>query len=124
VARTAALHLSQHHARRSAGRLAALAQSAPIVRAAPDVVAQITVLVDETGRPLELFVPAGGRRLQRYAAMCVQPHDDISATALRATARASEHRYAPLCLCDDLGRLTGVITIARLLEALARGTAS
>jgi EAL domain-containing protein (putative c-di-GMP-specific phosphodiesterase class I) len=122
VAATAALHLSERHARQGAGRLAALARPAPVVRAAPNIVAQITVLVDDAGRPLELFAPEGGRRLQRYAAMCVQPHDDISATALRATARASEHRYAPLCLCDDLGRLTGVITIARLLEALARGT--
>jgi EAL domain-containing protein (putative c-di-GMP-specific phosphodiesterase class I) len=121
VAVTAALRLSEHRTRRTAGRLVALAQTAPTVRAAPDIVAQITVLVDDSARPLELFVPDGGRRVQRYAAMCVQPHDDISAAALRATGRAIEHRYAPLCLCDDLGRLTGVITIDRLLEAFARG---
>jgi EAL domain-containing protein (putative c-di-GMP-specific phosphodiesterase class I) len=120
VAAAASVLLHECHARKRGGRLAALARPAPTVRAAPDIVDQTTVLVDDTGRPVELFAPEGGRRLHRYGVMCVQPHDDISATALRATARAIEHRYAPLCLCDDLGRLTGVITIDRLLEALAR----
>lgn len=113
--------LRRRRALRRAGELTALAQLAPAVRTAPDLVDQITVLVDDLQRPLEVFAPEGGRRLHRYAAMCVQPHDDLAAVALRATSRAAEHQYAPLCLCDDLGRLTGVISIAKLLEALARG---
>jgi EAL domain-containing protein (putative c-di-GMP-specific phosphodiesterase class I) len=113
--------LRQRRALGRAGHLASLVQPAPAVRAAPDLVDRITVLVDDSQRPLEVFVPEGGRRLRRYAAMCVQPHDDIAAVSLRATSRVAEHLYAPLCVCDDLGRLSGVISIARLLEALARG---
>lgn len=123
VAAPAVRRLSAGQARRSTGALAALAHPAPAVQTVPEIVDRLTVRVDEAGRPLELFVPEGGRRLHRYAAMCVQPHDNISAVALRATGRAVEHRYAPLCLCDDLGRLVGIITIAGLLETLARGPA-
>jgi EAL domain-containing protein (putative c-di-GMP-specific phosphodiesterase class I) len=115
-----AAHLRDRHGLRRTGSLAALAQPAPAVRTVPEIVAQITVLVDDVGRPEQVFVPEGARRLHRHAAMCVQPHDDLSAVALRATARAAEHHYAPICLCDDFGRLTGVITVAALLEAFAR----
>jgi hypothetical protein len=52
--------------------------------------------------------------------MCVQSGEEIPSVALRATARRSEDRYAPVCVCDDLGRLSGLVSIERLLESLAR----
>jgi EAL domain-containing protein (putative c-di-GMP-specific phosphodiesterase class I) len=105
---------------RRAGELSGLARPAPLVRTPPQIVAETTVLVGAGGRPEYVFVPAGGERANRHAAMCVQPGDGISSVALRAAARQSEDRYGPICLCNDLGRPIGVIAIESLLEALAR----
>jgi len=102
-------------------RLTALGRPALIVRVRPDIVAETTVLVDDRGRPTEVIVPAGGRRADRHPAMCVQRQDDVREVALRAIARPSNHRLGPLCLCDELGRLVGIIGIETLLETLARG---
>jgi hypothetical protein len=105
---------------RRVSELGSLARPAPQVRRAPEIVAETTVLVDDRGRPLNVFVPAGGRRANSHAAMCVHADDDVSDVALRAAARRSEDRYGPICLCDDLGELAGVIAIESLLETLAR----
>jgi EAL domain-containing protein (putative c-di-GMP-specific phosphodiesterase class I) len=105
---------------RRVSELAGLARPAPRVRGAPKIVIETTVLVDDRGRPLNVFVPGGGRRADRHAAMCVHAGDDVRDVALRAAARRSEDRYGPICLCDDLGTLSGVISIESLLETLAR----
>ena len=97
-----------------------LTRPALTTRRAPDIVAETMVLLDEHGRPLFVFVPAGGRRVSQHPAMCVQSGEEIPSVALRATARRSEDRYAPVCVCDDLGRLSGLVAIERLLESLAR----
>ncbi|MBV9818889.1 MAG: EAL domain-containing protein [Solirubrobacterales bacterium] len=115
-----AARLREHHTLRRSGVLNALARPAPTMRRTPNLLDRLTVLVDEVDRPQQVLVPRGGRRLDRHPAMCVQPHDEIRDVALRAITRHDDHRYAPLCLCDDLGRLAGVITIASLLENLAR----
>jgi EAL domain-containing protein (putative c-di-GMP-specific phosphodiesterase class I) len=112
--------LRQRRDLRRTSELSGLARPAPRALKAPEIVAETTVLVDASGRPEYVFVAAGGKRTNRHAAMCVNAGDAIRDVALRATARQSEDRYGPICLCDDLGRLTGVISIESLLESLAR----
>lgn len=112
--------MRQRHALRLAGELSGLPRPAPLVRTPPDIVAETIVLVDTHDRPRYVFVPAGGRRASRHAAMCVQAGDNVRDVALRVAARQSEDRYGPICLCDDLGRPVGVITTESLLETLAR----
>lgn len=106
------------------GRLAALATPALTVTVEPLLVAETTVLIDAAGRPQRVIVPAGGRRISRHPAMCVQPDDDVADVALRAVARRSEDRHGPICLCDDSGRLVGLISIDAVLETLARAARS
>lgn len=101
-------------------RLGGLARPVPAVHADPVVVAETTVLVDERNRPRYVFVPGGGRRFDRYPAMCAQRQDDVRDVALRAAARPSGDRYGPLCLCDERGGLIGIIAVESLLESLAR----
>lgn len=103
-----------------AGALASLARPAASVQVVPDVISAVTVLVDEYQRPQEVFVPGADGRASGHPALGVLPHDDLRSVALRAAARDRADRYAPICLCDDLARLTGVIHVSRLLEALAR----
>lgn len=105
---------------RRASELSGLARPAPTVRVAPESIAETTVLINDSGRPAGVFVPAAGRRADSHAAMCVHTGDDIRSVALRAAARQSDDRYGPVCLCDDLGRLVGIISIDTLLETLAR----
>jgi EAL domain-containing protein (putative c-di-GMP-specific phosphodiesterase class I) len=112
--------LSERREFRRVSELSGLARPAPQVRRVPEIIAETTVLVDDRDRPLNVFVPAGGRRADSHTAMCVHAGDEVSDVALRATARRSEDRYGPICLCDDLGKLTGVISIESLLETLAR----
>ncbi len=106
----------------SSGRrpVGTLTRPAVTTRRTPDIVAETLVLLDEHSRPLFVFVPGGGRRISQHPAMCVQPGEEIPSVALRAAARRSEDRYAPVCVCDELGRLSGLVSIERLLESLAR----
>jgi hypothetical protein len=113
-------HLQDRHAARGASPLAALARPAATVLAEPQLIAETTILVDEWGRARHIVVPAGRRRVDRHAPMLVQAEDDIHDVALRAMARHSEDRFSPLCLCDDLGKPSGIIPIESLLEYLAR----
>ena len=68
-------------------RLSGLGRPALTVRARPDIVAEITVVIDAKGRPTEVIVPAGGRRADRHPPMCVQKQDAVRDVALRAVAR-------------------------------------
>ena len=79
------------------------------------------MLLDDHDRPLQRCscrVADGAR--PSHPAMCVKSSEDIASVALRAVGRRSEDRYAPVCVCDDRGRLSGVVPIERLLESLAR----
>jgi EAL domain-containing protein (putative c-di-GMP-specific phosphodiesterase class I) len=105
---------------RRASELGGLARPALTARVAPESIAETTVLLNASGRPEHVLVPAAGRSADRHAAMCVHVGDDIRSVALRAAARQSGDRYGPVCLCDDLGRLVGIISIESLLETLAR----
>ncbi len=89
------------------------------VPARPEVATEITVVVDHHRRPLEVIVPSG-RRTRSHPPLCVQRHDKPKEVALRAAARPAEDRLAPLCLCDELGRLRALIGIEALLQAIAR----
>lgn len=116
-----ASHLRGRRELRRRSRLAAVARPAPLARVVPDLVATTTVLVDGHDRPLDVLVPSTLRRhAVRHPAMCVQANDDVVDVALRAGARPAEHRLAPLCLCDELGRARGVVPLDALLETLAR----
>ncbi len=100
--------------------VAALVRPAVSAYRAPDIVAETVVLLDDHDRPRSVVVPGGGRRAPQHPAMCVQLSEAIASVALRAAARRSEDRYVPVCVCDDLGRLRGLVSIERLLETLAR----
>jgi EAL domain-containing protein (putative c-di-GMP-specific phosphodiesterase class I) len=99
--------------------LSAMARPAPTVESVPTSVGEPTIVLDADGRPDRVVVPSGGRRASRHPAMCVQPSDDVRAVALRAMARHSEDRFAPLCLCDEMGRAAGLISIDAMLETFA-----
>jgi len=75
------------------------------------------VLVDRRHRPLRVEPGDGGAG---HAPMCVQASDAVADVALRAIARDLADRYAPVCVCDELGRLLGIVTVDRLTEALAQ----
>jgi hypothetical protein len=81
------------------------------------------VVVDRRNRPLavELDHRMGG---SSHPAMCVQHGDAVADVALRAIARDKADRYAPVCVCDELGRLMGVVTVGQLTEALANAHAA
>lgn len=112
--------LRERSVTRRNGQLASLAQPAVTVRNPPDVVSGVTVLVDDHQRPQQVFVPGDRGRASRHPAIAVLPHDELRSVARRVAARGEADRYAPVCLCDDMARLTGVIHVSSLLEALAR----
>jgi EAL domain-containing protein (putative c-di-GMP-specific phosphodiesterase class I) len=106
-------------AQRPTASLQPLARPALTVSVEPLVVAETTVLLDAYNRPLQVFLPGGGRRATRHAAMCVQTTEDLADVAVRATARRTEDRFVPICLCDERGALLGVISMDTVIEQLA-----
>jgi EAL domain-containing protein (putative c-di-GMP-specific phosphodiesterase class I) len=118
-------HRRARLARRSP--LAALAGEAPSV-AAQATEAQVAeaflrsagqewlIAVDEFQRPVALLARDGRQRLP---ALCVGEADGLSDVVRRALSRAGEQRFAPVALCDDLGRVRGLISPERLFERLA-----
>lgn len=103
-----------------ADRLTALADPVRTVPVKPQLATEVTVVVDADNRPLEVIVPVPGGRTRSHPPLAVQRQDEIRAVALRATSRPSEDQSAPLCLCDELGSVRGVIRIEALLQAVAR----
>lgn len=81
------------------------------------------VTLDEFSRPAELVRrnPLHGS-LERVAPLTVQPTDRLSDVARRAATREAPERFAPIVVCDELGRLAGLIRVDRLLHALADRT--
>ncbi|HEU4974951.1 MAG TPA: EAL domain-containing protein [Baekduia sp.] len=78
------------------------------------------VCVDEHDRPVAL-VRASGRTPVRRPVLAVTPGDELGPTAMRALARDEGDRYDPIALCDERGRLVGVIPVERLFARLADG---
>ena len=78
------------------------------------------VTVDEFSRPAALVPrPVRGHRLERLAPLSASPGDRLPDLARRVSARAAEERLAPVTICDELGRLAGIVRVERLLHALA-----
>jgi EAL domain-containing protein (putative c-di-GMP-specific phosphodiesterase class I) len=102
-------------------RLTSLAEPVVGVPIRPQLVPQTSVVVDADGRPLEIVVPEPRRRTRVHPAMCVQASDGLRDVALRATSRPVEHQLAPVCLIEETGQLSGLITMDVLLRALAQG---
>ncbi len=109
--------------RHRSGGLAALARSAPVRRragpgpaalGAVDRVDEVAVVIDEFDRPILLVTPAGPAEVLRASAS-----DDLAAVAERAMTRPPERRYDPIACCDEQGRLLGLVTVDRLVRALA-----
>jgi EAL domain-containing protein (putative c-di-GMP-specific phosphodiesterase class I) len=105
---------------RNTGDLSTLARPVTAARTAPDIASETVVLVDSHGRPTGVIVAdRDGRRTRRHPAMCVQAAENLNDLAMRVVGRPSRDRYAPVCLCDGLGKAVGLITVDRLLVALA-----
>jgi EAL domain-containing protein (putative c-di-GMP-specific phosphodiesterase class I) len=114
-----AANVQRRQTQRRTDVLASLARPAVTVHVAPMIVAEPTVVLDGHNRPTHVLLPAGRRRVTRHLAMCVQATESLPDVALRAVARRSEDRFSPICLCDELGQLVGVIHVEAVLEQLA-----
>ena len=77
-----------------------------------------TVLVDEHGRPVGLEDRHGHACFRPPT--CVIADDDLAHVALRAAGRDPTDRLRPIVCCDELGRAAGILTVDRVLGALAR----
>ncbi|MGC9221069.1 MAG: EAL domain-containing protein [Solirubrobacteraceae bacterium] len=114
----ASLLKRQHEALR-AQSLRALAKPAPRVTSAPGAVRQTTVIVDGADRPLRVLAPGEGGRIVSHTAMCVSTGEDLIQVAVRAAERHGPDRFSPICLCDQLGRMIGVIEVDSVIQSLA-----
>lgn len=120
--------------RTTAGResdLLRLVEVAPVARAGEsDAAIASTLLVhpgsdwvvalDEFGRPAALVSRVRrGPEAIRVPALTVTEGDRPADVARRIATRPPEERYAPVAVCDELGRLIGIVRVERLLLALA-----
>jgi EAL domain-containing protein (putative c-di-GMP-specific phosphodiesterase class I) len=133
VAPPARALLSEHAATtsRARGALAALVTPAATVRApasADDIGARLldarhVVVVDEYDRPAELVAGRGTRR-RTTTPLCAGPDEALGALVRRAMARPDDERLDPVCLCDERGRLIGLVNMECLVDRLAADAAA
>jgi EAL domain-containing protein (putative c-di-GMP-specific phosphodiesterase class I) len=122
--------LSEHAATaaRAGEDLAGLVTPAATVRApaaADDLGARLhdarhVVVVDEFDRPTELVSGRGARR-RGSAPLCAGTDEALAGLVRRAMARPEDARLDPVCLCDERGRLIGLINMESLVDRLAAG---
>lgn len=74
------------------------------------------IVGDDRGRPVGLLL---GPQEPFVTAMTTGAADAPADVARRAMARPRERRFDPLVVCDELGRVTGIVTIERLVSHLA-----
>lgn len=111
------------------GEAAALVEVVPAVASFAEAFAHLGAgarsrwvpIVDGKHWPVGLAVvdpPAGaGRTVPRP--MRAHPAESLSQVARRAMARPADERFVPLLCCNSEGRYVGLITIERLVKALA-----
>lgn len=105
--------------------VAAIAHDAPAdlvaQRFARDEDADLIVVVDAHDRPVGVHVRARFERGERTLAapLSVLAPARPADVARRAMTRELAHRFDPVAVVDDLGRLVGVVRVERLVEALA-----
>jgi EAL domain-containing protein (putative c-di-GMP-specific phosphodiesterase class I) len=77
-------------------------------------------IVDEFDRPVALVARGGGLRTRRRVpALCVMAGDRVPDIARRMVTRDAGDRFTPLAMCDEIGRLCGLIPVERIMERLA-----
>lgn len=83
--------------------------------------ARVCVRVNREGRPLEMRVNEGSGQSVRSAhdLLRVKRESTVLEIALRATTRPERVRWDPLVCVDDRGNFVGVITLERIVGALA-----
>jgi EAL domain-containing protein (putative c-di-GMP-specific phosphodiesterase class I) len=110
--------------RRAGAELAGLVRPAAALRApaaAAEVAARLraeshVVVVDEFDRPAELLTAA-----RRSAPLRAGTDEALAALVRRAMARPEAERLDPVCLCDERGRLVGLVNMESLVDRLATG---
>jgi EAL domain-containing protein (putative c-di-GMP-specific phosphodiesterase class I) len=105
------------------GGLFDLAEHVPRVTAAETVstvlaenpAAVWVTVVDEYDRPVSLI----DRQGSPHPPLAVLPTEGLADVARRVAARPPDERHVPVPLCDERGRLVGLVTVERLLGRLA-----
>jgi EAL domain-containing protein (putative c-di-GMP-specific phosphodiesterase class I) len=86
-----------------------------VARAFADPSITWVAVVDEHGRPISLV----DRRGAAHPPLTVLPAERLPDVTRRVATRPTHERHAPLVLCDERGRLLGLVTVERLLDRLA-----
>ncbi|MFL5844570.1 MAG: EAL domain-containing protein [Solirubrobacteraceae bacterium] len=86
-----------------------------------DPTLQTVVIVDEHGRPVRLAHRRGNRGTS--PAMSIGLDADLPSLARRIVVRPEEVRFDPVVACDELGRAVGLLSVDRLMLALAESAA-
>ena len=86
----------------------------PVVLAENPAITWATV-VDEYDRPVDLIDRLGNP----HPPLRVLPTERLADVARRIASRPADERQAPVVLCDERGRLVGLVTVERLLCRLA-----
>jgi len=74
-------------------------------------------IVDEFDRPVSIVARGGGLRARRRVpALCVMAGDRVPDIARRIVTREAGDRFTPLAMCDEIGRLCGLIPVERIME--------
>lgn len=86
----------------------------------------VAVRVDDHGRPLAMRCVAAGDKVVRDGTEIMRIKADSALTAVvrRAMTRPERLRWDPILCIDDLGNLSGVLRMSRLINALAEDGAS
>ena len=116
-------HRSSVRSVRLSVRLFDLAERAPHVTATEHVARTFSgdpaiswvAVVDEHDRPVHLV----DRRGATHPPLTVLPAERLADVTRRVASRPSRDRRVPLVLCDERGRLLGLVTVERLLDRLA-----
>ena len=82
---------------------------------AGDLAVSWVAVVDEHDRPVGLV----DRRGITHPPLTVLPAERLADVTRRVASRPACDRRAPLVLCDERGRLLGLVTVERLLDRLA-----
>jgi hypothetical protein len=81
----------------------------------------VAILVDAHGGPLGLIdrPVAAGEPVRMLRPLRVNVHTEAADLAHRLGTRVPADTHTPVVVTDDAGRALGVVTVARLLGALA-----
>jgi EAL domain-containing protein (putative c-di-GMP-specific phosphodiesterase class I) len=81
------------------------------------------VVVDDDGRAAGLLVRASGRWALKRRLLSIQPGESPAMVARQAMNRPPDDRFDPIVCDDETGRFVGLVSIDRLMGALAGAAA-